>query len=406
MKILLTLALLFPFSFVIGQTGCTDPLANNYDNSALSNDGSCMYSNTLTSPLTSFVLSDSVIETSGLVYWDSKLWTHNDSADTTLYQLSPADGSIIGKTPLSNISNIDWEDIAQNDDYLFLGDFGNNASGNRNNLQILRIEKTSIINNNPSIDTIHYTYVDQTDFSTTGPNNTDFDCESLIVRGDSIYLFTKQWVSNMTSIYSLPAIPGNYIANNLGSINVEGLITGATHLPGENLVVLCGYNSFLQPFIYLLYDFTGVSFYNGNKRKISIPLSFHQIEGITTTDGFEYYMTNERFSQSTINNPQTLHKFDLSGYLIPFLVGSANDISEQIKDEPFRVYPNPSTTEIRILTKTEYLNYSIVNSSNQTVFEGETPFNNTVLDISSLSAGIYYFRSIDFPLNVIKIVKK
>lgn len=406
MKIILTLALLFPFSFVIGQTGCTDPLANNYDNSALSNDGSCMYTNTLISPLTSFILSDSVVETSGLLFWDNTLWTHNDSGDTTLYQLSPFDGSIIGKTSLPSVSNIDWEDIAQNDDYLFIGDFGNNASGNRANLQILRIEKNSIINNNPIIDTIRFTYDDQTDFSTTGPNNTDFDCEALIVRGDSIFLFTKQWVSNMTSIYSLPTIPGNYSANNTGSIDVEGLITGATHHPSENLVVLCGYSSFLQPFIYILYDFSGTSFYNGNKRKVTIPLSFHQIEGISTTDGLEYYLTNERFSQSTINNPQMLHKIDLSGYLIPFLIGSANGITESKEDKIIRVYPNPFKHEIRLLTTAENLNYSILNSANQVVFEGQTTFSETVIDLSTLSNGIYFLKSNDYPSSLTKLVKE
>jgi len=83
----------------------------------------------------------------------------------------------------------------QDKDYLYVGDFGNNLNGNRTDLKILRIRKNSVLVNPLKIDTINFSYSNQTNFTPTGTNNTDFDCEAFIVASDSIYLFTKQWIS-------------------------------------------------------------------------------------------------------------------------------------------------------------------------------------------------------------------
>ncbi len=49
-------------------------------------------------------------------------------------------------------------------------------------------------------------------------------------------------------------------------------------------------------------------------------MPFHQIEGITTTDGLEYALTNERLSQ-VLMIPQRLHYLDLSEYVEGYLEG-------------------------------------------------------------------------------------
>jgi hypothetical protein len=168
----------------------------------------------------------------------------------------------------------------------------------------------------PVIDTIAFRYKNQTDFTPQKSNTTNFDCEAFVVLQDSIYLFTKEWSSNKTSIYRLPKTPGNYLAQFKESINVQGFITAATLLPTKKEVVLTGYTKKYTTFLYLLYDYKNTNFSLGNQRKIKLKLPFHQIEGIATEDGSLFYITNESIIKKPIvNNPQQIHAIDLSKYL-------------------------------------------------------------------------------------------
>jgi hypothetical protein len=296
-------------------SGCTDALAKNFDPKATINNGSCDYAFTKIKPKTSLKLNDTLRETSGLIAFDNLLWTHNDDRDTTIYGLD-VNGKIQRKIKLEKVKNTDWEEISQDSSYIYVGDFGNNFQGNRNNLHILRIEKKSFLFNKPITDTISFSYSNQTDFSIQKENTTDFDCEAFVVSRDSIYLFTKQWSQNKTSLYVLPKIPGNHIAQLKETLDVEGLITGATALPSGKGIILCGYSKMLQPFLFLLYDYKNDDFSTGNRRKVKLSLPFHQIEGIATFDGKLFYLTNESFIRIPFaNTPQQMHSVDLSSCL-------------------------------------------------------------------------------------------
>jgi hypothetical protein len=245
------------------------------------NDGSCTYNNASVSVSDSWILPAAMMETSGLIYFDNSIWTHNDDTDNNLYRINPANVNDYQAYELTGAINSDMEDIAQDENYIYVGDFGNNVNGNRTDLHILRIEKNSLLNSAPQIDTIWFSYSLQTDFNATGSNNTDFDCEALIA-STTLYLFTKECVSEKTSLYVLPKTPGTHIAGFRANLNVNGLITGAEYIEDKRLIVMSGYSSLVQPFIYLLYDFQSDNFFSANKRKISLNLSFHQVEGITT----------------------------------------------------------------------------------------------------------------------------
>jgi hypothetical protein len=302
------------------ECGCTDPIAVNYNRSATINDGSCTYNEGHIALISSFNLEGSISETSGLIYWNNQIWTHNDNGDINIYSLGTNNGNVIQSYSIIGTVNTDWEEISQDDEYIYIGDFGNNVNGNRTDLKILRIDKNSILTNSALVDTISFSYSDQINFASLGPNNSDFDCEAFIVSSDSIFLFTKQWVSNKTSIYSVSKDPGNYIAHLRSTFNVAGLITGATYLESQKLIVLCGYSNFVEPFIYLLYDFNGTDYFSGNKRKIAISLPFHQIEGIATSNGLKYYISNENLTQPPyIKIPQKLHILDLTPFLGDYL---------------------------------------------------------------------------------------
>lgn len=297
------------------QKGCNDPLASNFDADARANDGSCVYQTTSVSSSKIENLPSYLSETSGMLYFNNKLWTHNDGLDTKLYQIDPTNSKIIKSFQLTGVENVDWEDMTQDKDYIYIGDFGNNTSGNRRNLRILRVHKKSVFTASLVIDTIRFIYSKQYNFTDTGYNNSDFDCESFCAIGDSLYLFTKEWISNKTSVYSVYNKPGMRVARLQTTYDIDGLVTGAYYDEIKKAVVLCGYSTILEPFIFLLYNYDDNLFFSGNRRKILLNLRFHQVEGITSKDGKTFYLTNEQFSKSVINIPQRLHIIDLTSFL-------------------------------------------------------------------------------------------
>jgi len=407
--LILIVNLIYTYSISSAQTpGCTDPLATNFNPSAAKNDGSCTYNQASIAPANSFSLAGNLTETSGLISWNNQIWTHNDSNDLNIYALDTLNGNILQTYPLPGVTNTDWEEISQDEDFVYIGDFGNNSNGNRSDLKILKISKVSILGGFPVIETIHFSYSDQTDFSPAGSNNTDFDCEAFIVTTDSIFLFTKQWISNKTSVYSMPKSPGTCVAKLKLTYNIQGLVTGATYLESKNLIALSGYNNQLSPFIYLLYDFNGSDFFGANKRKINISLPFHQVEGIATTNGLKYYFSNENFSKPPfITVSQQLHIIDLSSFLGDYL-GNLYNFSESKAINDDLIFPNPATDFISF--KTDRIpvpsTYRILNQSGQVVLCGKLKMKNQVINISGLSAGIYIVKVENDKTQLFKMIKR
>jgi len=387
--------------------GCTDPLANNYNPAATINDGSCMYNATAVSPSASVNLVNALAETSGLIKWNNQLWTHNDSDDINLYALDTLNGSIKLTQPLPGTENIDWEEISQDSGFVYVGDFGNNQNGNRTDLKILKISKTSLLSGVPSIEIINFSYSNQLNYTPTGANNTDFDCEAFIVSSDSIFLFTKQWVSNKTSLYALSKQPGTHIAKFKSTYNVQGLITAAVYKEAENLIALSGYSVSLQPFIYLLYDFNDHNYFGGNKRKISLSLPFHQVEGIATTEGLKYYLTNEKFFQQPISIAQKLHTVDLTDFLEGYLNSQITTYVAGLgRNTDFEIYPVPAKqyVNIRIGSSALPVSYFMANQLGQIVLTGKLINEISQVDVSGIPAGIYIFKIKDQIGNGYKLI--
>ena len=371
--------------------GCTDPLANNYNANATKNNGTCTYNPTTADVISSNNLPSQLLETSGLTYWNNVLFTHNDNDDLKIYAIDTSNGSIINSYNLNGTANIDWEEISQDENYLYVGDFGNNSSGNRTNLKILRIDKSSILNNNLKIDTIHFSYSNQTDFTATAANKTDFDCEAFVVTTDSIYLFTKQWNTNQTSLYALSKTPGTYTAKYKNSYDVQGLVTGATLLENKKLVVLCGYNTLLQPFTILLYDYESNNFFSGNKRKINLNLAFHQVEGIATNNGLKYFISNEFFSKSVVTVNQKLQTLNFYPYLSNYLGLTNTSTKTELLNNAIAVYPNPVKHTLNIDFKPNKTNcsYLIINNIGKVILEGNLTQNTNELNVERLQNGVY-----------------
>jgi hypothetical protein len=341
-------------------------------------------------PVYSVELPSELLETSSITHFQQGLLTQNDNSDEYLYVIDTLNGAILQTYALLGTSNLDWEEITQDSLFLYVGDFGNNA-GNRIDLHILRIEKSSLLGGAPAIDTIAFAYEDQTDF-TPSNQNTAFDCEAFIAGADSLFLFTKNWDNQTTVCYSLPKIPGNYLAHRKDSSDVNGLITGATFLPSKKLVILSGYSSLLQPFMYLLFDFEGTDFFSSFQQKINPSLNFHQVEGVSTTNGIDVYLTNEYFSQSFITNQQKLHKFDLTPVLGEYLSG--NNIDSESSE--IRIYPNPAKDTVHIQSPNNSLWLEMRNSEGKVVLKSRIR-SNSDLDISALPNGRYFISIKDYP---------
>ncbi len=328
--------LLFP-SYLFSQAeGCTDPNANNYDPNAGINDGSCTYNPTFYKPDVDMILGPSLEETSGLIFWNGGLWSHNDSGgEAMIYKIDTNTAEVIQKVHLSNGSNKDWEDLAQDEDYIYIGDFGNNA-GSRDDLRIYRIRKSDIpASGDVSVqaDDIELSYEDQTSRAKQWRSN-NFDCEAMIVVGDSIYLFSKNWADFRTKLYVIPGQPGEYVAEKRFTYAINGLVTGADYNEAEKEIALCGYQNYV-PFMFLLWDFEGSKFFSGNKRRIDFPeIITSQTEGIAYYDGKKLFISAEK--TPTLSQ----RVYDLA--TDPWTTAPATAIEAVTSSEiSFDIHPNP-----------------------------------------------------------------
>lgn len=318
--------------------GCTDPQALNYNAWATINDGSCLYPPTTITPVTvASPLPQEVIETSGLIYWNGGVWTQNDSGnEPELYKLDTITGQILQTVTVTGAENVDWEDLAQDSLYIYIGDFGNNE-GNRTDLKIYKTAKASFpVSGNGAVTavSINFSYADQLSFEKRNRSN-DYDCEALITFGDSLYIFTKNWANEHTRLYAMPKSPGTYSISPVSEFNTDGLVTGADILDGGSELVLCGYKDY-NPFIWLLFDFQETAFFNGNKRRINFSGNFGtQTEGISYTFGRNVYISSEK----TAIGPARLFRINTSPWTVVSAVGT-KDVSPD--RHGLLLFPNPN----------------------------------------------------------------
>ena len=255
-----------------------------------------------------FVMDNDVRETSGLLVINNKIITHNDSGDDPkLYELNAGTGAIERVITISNASHIDWEDITVDDDYIYIGDIGNN-NGNRTDLKIYKIDKDDFTNSDTiSAEIINFSYEDQTDF-TSLPNANNFDAEALTIFDDSLLIFTKNWQDFQTTVYQIPKTSGTHFAKKISSGNVQGLITGAT-VSSENpdLFFLSGYTTSLVPFLIIIPEnrAPGPDIFNNGFTKVSLENELeegNQVEGIFSYALHKLYISREKFEGNLNGN--------------------------------------------------------------------------------------------------------
>jgi hypothetical protein len=142
-------------------------------------------------------------EASGLVQsrrHPGVFWVHNDSGNAPFLFAVRRDGSLIRQYRL-NVVNIDWEDIAIDDQgRLYLGDIGNNDLRLPLRL-ILEIEEPDPEKNEdtpPKVVTASYYRF---------PESGRFDAEGLVVEGDTALIVAKTFDGRDAEVYSVPLRP-------------------------------------------------------------------------------------------------------------------------------------------------------------------------------------------------------
>jgi hypothetical protein len=155
-----------------------------------------------------------------------------------------------------------------------------------------------------------------------------------------------------------------------------------------------------------LYDFDQTHFFSGNKRKVLMNLPFHQIEGVTSANGTDVLVSNEKFQQSILTVNQKLHRFDLSSVLSNYLNPSTASLTKLPENALLHIFPNPITSEVFIEVK-PYLvgeKMSVSNARGNIVFEQEIIAPSFKLDCSSWATGTYHIRIVGHKGAAVKCV--
>ena len=239
------------------------------------------------------VLPKIINETSGLEFYNNNFITHNDSGgEPSLYVFNEM-GEVIetiglNKNPDFEIENNDWEDITNDNEYLFVADTGNNF-GNRDNLNIIRVSKGTDF----MVDgIIEISYSDQESFFPRPKHK--YDAEAIIVIEDKIALFSKDRENLNTDLYLVDKNQnGSQILTSEVSYNVNTLITGGDYDEDRNLLALVSYNSKGNQYLLLFENFKLNNLENNTFKKFKIPLEQAQIEAVKIIDEKTFWVTSE-----------------------------------------------------------------------------------------------------------------
>lgn len=337
-------------------------------------------------------------ETSGLLFYNDILITHNDSGNAPkLYEIDKNTGTVIRVVSIKNAINKDWEDITQDDDYIYIGDIGNN-NGDREDLNILKISKQAYNSSNEvEAERINFRYADQESFLTT--TNSDYDAEAIFSKGDYLIVLTKQWQQMGTVAYKIPKTPGDYTLEPFDSYQIDGLVTGASYDATRNELFLVGYSQFLSPFYVSVLALEDGSIFNNEVTKTILNIGAAQVEAISFVSENEVYISSEELiNEPIITTKSRLFKFELD---------KAEDSNGEEEDEnkPNEEPNKEENLNNLILYKefgSHYLNYSLTTDkpiTGMSVFNTSgaliayTPLeriSDTPLDISSYGSAIYY----------------
>ena len=186
-------------------------------------------------------------ETSGIVKsrrHPGIFWVLNDSQNPNTIFAVKSDGKLIREFKVHTL-NIDWEDIAtDNDGHLYIGDIGNNNERLARRV-IHQIDEPDPALGGESISTLkvlkswHYQF----------PQGRRFDSEGMFVKGDSIYVVGKTFDRRDAEVHVIPISGESSLLKPLTIKQVATLpgyvepVTGADLSVDGKTLAVCSYQS-------------------------------------------------------------------------------------------------------------------------------------------------------------------
>ena len=327
------------------------------------------------------VMPSVVKESSGMVLVSpNSIWTHGDSGNENKIFKVDSNGTLLRTITIVNAPNIDWEDMAtdENGD-LWICDGGNNSNA-RTDLKILKIANPEL-HDSTSVNAqiVYYSYPDQTAFPPP-TSRRNFDVEGLVRYKDSLLLFTKDRsspITGFTKLYRLPIVPGTYVADLIDSFYL-GNSNQLARVTAADMDVLTGKIALLTlSQIIVFSNYQGSDFFGGDVSFYRFKNPTNQVEALVFIDSNKFYMTDEV--------PGALYKVVLEE-------SSDNSTVMTVISNQFRVHYETTKSILTIFgnSQTEFkctildCNGKKIYSQNHNRIKMEIPL--------ELSQGVYYIR--------------
>ncbi len=235
-------------------------------------------------------------EISGVISVGNDIWAISDKPSPVFFRLNQK-GKVQQEVRFKKLSVMDVEAITADDQYLYIGDVGDNT-GDRKMRKIIRValgsigkgEKTEVAG-----DVINFSFAD--DVLVEKKKKNDFDCEAVLSFNDSLYLFTKRRTDDRSELYVLSKKPGTQVARLVSIYDTHGLVTDAAVNKSKNEVVLIGYDKGHEnPFMLFFSNFKGNDFFSGKAERVELKNKKEewQVEGITFKSDDEIYFSCEK----------------------------------------------------------------------------------------------------------------
>lgn len=240
------------------------------------------------------------------------IWVAEDSGNKNRIYGLDADGKIAHTVTVTNAPNVDWEDLATDEEgNVYIGDFGNNDNV-RKDLSIYKVNAADLKNEKAvSPAKITFYYPEQQQFP---PKKSElfYDAESFFFYKGNFYLFTKnrsKGFDGTVLLYKVPNQAGHHKAQLLGKFKAcdsyhKCAITSADISPDGKKVVLLSASK-----VWLLSGFTADNFLGGTTQMFELN-DVTQKEGVCFKDNETLLVVDEK-SKKTGGNLYEIKLADL-----------------------------------------------------------------------------------------------
>jgi hypothetical protein len=181
-----------------------------------------------------YQLDSNLGEISGMIRIGDRYFAHNDSgAEPIIYEIDIKDGKVLREVYILNGINIDWEDIAVDSKFIYIGDIGGNNL-DRDSLEIYKVKIEDLL----STDSVYSEVI-------TITKNSDHpkDFEAMFVKKGSLFLFSKDLDNYLCKTFKVELSSNNLaLGVAIEQKKLVVAITGADYDSLKNEAIFVGYS--------------------------------------------------------------------------------------------------------------------------------------------------------------------